>query len=188
LIAQLPAGKPKGGDMLRGELVDVRLFRENDLDELVRLWQDVHARGDYYPLGLTSGAVRRREFFETGYWQDGLGRMAIVDKEGRLQGQLLSFRPSTYLSAIELAYIILNPESRGKGYMTEAVRLLTAYLFDLHNVNRIQLTVMEGNEGSRRVAQKCGFKSEGVLRQAFFQKGRFVDIELFSLLRDEQRS
>jgi RimJ/RimL family protein N-acetyltransferase len=172
--------------MLRGKLVDVRLFRENDLDDLARLWQDVRARGDYYPLGLTSEVVRRREYFETGYWQDGLGRMAIVDKDGHLQGQLLCFKPSSYLSAIELAYIILNPDSRGKGYMTEAVRLLTDYLFELHNVNRIQLTVMAGNEGSRRVAEKCGFKSEGVLRQAFFQKGRFVDIELFSLVRDEQ--
>jgi ribosomal-protein-alanine N-acetyltransferase len=173
--------------MLHGELIDVRLFRESDLDELVMLWQDVRARGGYYPLGLTSEVVRRREYSETGYWEDGLGRMAIVDKEDRLVGQLLCFKPSTYMSAIEVAYIILRPKSRGRGYMSEAVRLFTDYLFDLHNVNRLQLTVMEGNEASRRVAEKCGFKSEGVLRQAYFQKGHFVDLELFSLLRDDRR-
>jgi RimJ/RimL family protein N-acetyltransferase len=172
--------------MLRGELVDVRLFRESDLDELVKLWQDVRARGDYFPLGLASEVARRREYFETGYWEEGLGRMAIVDKENRLLGQLLCFKPSTYMSAIEVAYIILRPESRGKGCMSEAVRLFTDYLFDLHNVSRLQLTVMEGNEASRRVAEKCGFKSEGVLRQAYFQKGEFIDIEMFSLLRNKK--
>ena len=172
--------------MLRGELVDLRLFRESDLDEFVALWQDVSARGPYYPLGLTPGVVRRREFLESGYWQNNMGRMAIVDKEDVLQGQILAFKPSTYLDMLEIAYIIWRPENRGKGYMPEAVRLFTDYLFNLHKINRIQLAVMAGNKASSRVAGKCGFKSEGVLRQALFQKGQFIDVELFSLLRDER--
>jgi RimJ/RimL family protein N-acetyltransferase len=172
--------------MLRGELVDLRLIHESDLDEFVTLWQDVEARGAYYPLGLTPGVVRRRDFLETGYWQNNMGRMVIVDKAGVLQGQVLCFKPSTYLDTLEIAYIIWRPESRGKGYMPEAVRLFTNYLFDLHKIQRIQLAVMAGNEASRRVAEKCGFKSEGVLRQALFQKGQFIDVELFSLLRDER--
>jgi ribosomal-protein-alanine N-acetyltransferase len=90
------------------------------------------------------------------------------------------------MSMLEIAYIIWRPESRGKGYMAEAVRLFIDYLFDLHNIQRIQLTLMPANQASRRVAEKCGFKSEGILRQSFFQKGRFVDLELFSLLRDER--
>lgn len=174
--------------MLKGNLVDVRLFRESDLNELTLLWQDVRARGPYYPLGISSYVSRRREFLETGYWQDGLGRMAIVDKEDVLQGQLLCFRPSSYMDALEIAYIILRPQSRGKGYMSEALRLFTDYLFDIHNTKRIQLTVIPGNESSRRVAEKCGFKREGVLRQALFQEGRLTDLEMYSLLRDERPS
>ena len=172
--------------MLRGERVNLRLVRETDLDEFVELWHDVRARGPYYPLGLTPAVARRREFLETGYWQDNMGRMVIEDKEGILQGQILCFRPAAYLDALELAYIILRPESRGKGFMSEAVRLFSDYLFDLHKVNRIQLTAVVGNTGSKQVAEKCGFKSEGILRQAVFQMGQNVDIEMFSLLRDER--
>lgn len=172
--------------MLRGERVNLRLVRETDLDEFIELWHDVRARGPYYPLGLTPAVVRRSEFLETGYWQDNMGRMVIEDKEGVLLGQILCFKPAGYMNALELAYIILRPEGRGKGYMTEAVRLFTNYLFDLHNINRIQLTVAVGNTGSKRVAEKCDFKSEGILRQAMFQMGRNVDIEMFSLLRDER--
>ena len=136
--------------------------------------------------GVVMDGLRRSEFLETGYWQDDIGRMVIEDKEGVLLGQILCFKPAGYMNALELAYIILRPEGRGKGYMTEAVRLFTNYLFDLHNINRIQLTVAVGNTGSKRVAEKCGFKSEGILRQAMFQMGRNVDIEMFSLLRDER--
>jgi hypothetical protein len=75
--------------MLHGKLIDLRLFREGDLDEFSRLWQDINARGPFYPQGLTPAVIRRQEFQETGYWQDNLGRMAVVDKEGVLQGQVL---------------------------------------------------------------------------------------------------
>ena len=36
-----------------------------------------------------------------------------------------------------------------------------------------------------RVAQKCGFTAEGLLRQSFFINGRFQDVGIFSLLRPE---
>lgn len=172
--------------MLRGETVNVRLVREADLDELIELWENVRARGGFYPLGLTPGVVKRREFQETGYWQDNMGRMVIEDKEGVLQGQILCFKPAVYMDALELAYIVLRPESRRKGYMTEAVCLFTEYLFDLHKINRIQLTAVVGNIGSKRVAEKCGFQSEGILRGAIYQMGRSQDVEMFSLLRDER--
>lgn len=171
--------------MLRGDLINVRLIREADLDELFDLWQDVRARGAYYPQGLQSDAAQRREFEETGFWKDNMGRMVIEDKAGVLQGQIYCFKP-TYFDALELAYIVLRPQSRGRGYMTEAVQLLSDYLFDTHKINRLQLTVAAGNIGSVRVAEKCGFTSEGVLRGAVFLKGRSMDMEMFSLLRDER--
>lgn len=172
--------------MLRGEVVNVRLVEESDLAVLIDLWQEVRARGPYYPLGMASGVSQRREFQETGLWQDGLGKMVIEDKDGVVQGQILCFKPAMYLDALELAYIVLRPESRGKGYMTEAVKLFCDYLFDIHKINRIQLTAMIGNTGSKRVAEKCGFQSEGILRGAIYQKGKSQDIEMFSLLRDER--
>lgn len=172
--------------MLRGERVNLRLVREQDLDELFDLWQDVRARGPYYPLGMRSFVAQRAEFQETGFWRDDMGSMIVEDKENVIQGQVSCFKPAVYFRALELAYIILRPQSRGQGYMTEAVRLFVNYLFDIHRINRIQLTTIVGNQGSRRVAEKCGFYSEGILRQAVFQKGRFVDIEMFALLRDER--
>ena len=163
-----------------------RVFLTYICMDFIELCHEVRARGPYYPLLLTPGVAWRREFHETGFWHDNMGRMAIEDKEGILQGQISCFKPSPYMDALEIGYIILRPESRGKGYMSETIRLFTSYLFDLHKINRIQLTVMVGNEGSRHVAMKCGFKSEGILSQAMYREGRFIGIEMFSLLRDER--
>jgi RimJ/RimL family protein N-acetyltransferase len=69
--------------------------------------------------------------------------------------------------------------------MTEALSLFVHYLFEAKKVNRLQLTVVVGNEASKRVAEKCGFRSEGILRQTMFHRGKYVDLEMFALLREE---
>jgi len=63
--------------------------------------------------------------------------------------------------------------------------LLTKYLFSAKKINRLQLTVIVGNTASKRVAEKCGFKLEGVMRGAIFHHGENKDLEMYSLLRDE---
>ncbi len=52
-------------------------------------------------------------------------------------------------------------------------------------MRRLQLTVVVGNPASKRVAEKCGFTSEGIARKAVFLGGAHRDLEWFSLLREE---
>jgi len=65
------------------------------------------------------------------------------------------------------------------------VSLLTRYLFAGKRVDRIQLIIHPDNAASKRVATKCGFTFEGVLRRAWFHAGDFQDVEVWSLLRGE---
>jgi [ribosomal protein S5]-alanine N-acetyltransferase len=58
-------------------------------------------------------------------------------------------------------------------------------LFDTRKIRRLQLTVVVGNLASKRVAEKCGFTREGIARKAVFLRGQNVDLEWFSLLREE---
>ena len=52
----------------------------------------------------------------------------------------------------------------GRGYIGEAVRALTAYAFDHLAAARVELITDEDNAASRRVAERCGFVLEGILR------------------------
>jgi RimJ/RimL family protein N-acetyltransferase len=85
----------------------------------------------------------------------------------------------------ELQIRLGEVETRNKGYGTEAIRLLLKFgLRDL-NLHRIYLHVFATNMPAIRVYEKSGFVREGLLRQAVYLNGRYEDIVLMSILRDE---
>lgn len=72
-----------------------------------------------------------------------------------------------------------------QGYGTEAVRLLIKHGFNTLNLNRIFLRVFEDNPRAIRAYEKAGFVHEGRERQAEFRDGRYIDVLLMSILKDE---
>lgn len=81
----------------------------------------------------------------------------------------------------------LAREARGKGIMTRAVRLLSRWVFENLPIERIQITVQPENRASRAVAERAGYKLEGILRSYIEIKGRRRDAAMYSLLRGELR-
>ena len=73
----------------------------------------------------------------------------------------------------------------GRGYGTEAVRLATRYAFERVGLHKLEATVFVGNDASRRIFEKNGFRLEGTIRRAARKRGRFVDEWLFGMLREE---
>ena len=84
----------------------------------------------------------------------------------------------------ELGYT-LAPVFQGRGYGTEAVGALLAYVRSLSHVVRICAEVAHGNVASERVLEKLGFIFEGTLVGAAQKRGRTVDVSLFRLLAQE---
>jgi RimJ/RimL family protein N-acetyltransferase len=58
-------------------------------------------------------------------------------------------------------------------------------LFTIKKINRLELKIMPANTPSKRVAEKCGYKFEGVARGAMFHRGIYQDLEVYSILRQE---
>ncbi len=171
--------------MLVGKKVVLRTLREADLDRLYDLAADVREMGDYWPLGLPSEMQWKERFSETGWWEEDHGTLLITDHEDSILGHIAFFKPVIYANTYELGYRIYRSENWGKGYMSEAVSLITAFLFETRPVDRIQATTITGGKGSESVLKKCGFQFEGVMRKAIFHQGRNQDIHLFSLLRED---
>ena len=171
--------------MLEGPNVILRLFAEEDLGEFFALDADVLARGEHYPISVRPQPVSRKQFQETGWWEGDLGRMLITTRDGRMVGTIFFFKGMPYRAGYEIGYYLFRPEDHGKGYMSEALRIFAAYFFELKPAPRLELGISVGNAGSRRVAERCGFTLEGVMRRQFFCRGRFHDVEVWSLLREE---
>lgn len=71
--------------------------------------------------------------------------------------------------------------------MTEAVKILEKEFFEKHNFNRIQIKCDTNNFGSAKVALKCGYLLEGVIREDAYvnEIEGFRSTNLFSKLKSE---
>ncbi|QBD76715.1 N-acetyltransferase [Ktedonosporobacter rubrisoli] len=82
-------------------------------------------------------------------------------------------------------YVKIDPSRQGKGYGTEATKLLLRYGFLELNLNRIQTQDMEENIAGWRADEKAGFKYEATLRQMIMRFGKYHDVRVYSILRAE---
>lgn len=174
--------------MIRGDLIDLRLIRERDLDTLYERFSDLETRGDYFPLGLMSEQRLHARFSENGFWGEDEGMLLMVTRGEEIVGEIEFFPITSYLQGYELSYQVFGPEHSGRGYTTDAVNALVDHLFGRKRVNRIQLNIHPENSASRRVAEKCGFSFESSMRECWFHRGRYHDLEIWSLVRGEWES
>ena len=81
--------------------------------------------------------------------------------------------------------IRLDPAQQGKGYATEAIKLILDYGFNTLNLNKITSDSFADNEAIVKLTLKMGFKQEGLLIGHYFHKGKFRDAIQFGLLRKD---
>jgi len=77
------------------------------------------------------------------------------------------------------------PSERGRGYGTDAQRLLAAYLFETTDAQRVEAGTDVGNVAEQRALEKAGFVREGVLRSAQFRDGTYHDMAIYSRVRTD---
>jgi RimJ/RimL family protein N-acetyltransferase len=78
--------------------------------------------------------------------------------------------------------------ARGRGVCTRALRLLSRWALEELGLQRLDLITDPDNVASQRVAEKVGFRREGILRAHLrHPDGRIRDSVLFSLLPGELR-
>lgn len=72
-----------------------------------------------------------------------------------------------------------------QGLMTEALHEVIRFGFTGMNLNRIEAQHETDNPASGAVMRKCGMQKEGTLRQRLLNKGKFVDVDLYAILRSD---
>jgi RimJ/RimL family protein N-acetyltransferase len=80
-----------------------------------------------------------------------------------------------------------GPYAFGRGYGTEATRLVLGFAFDTVGLHRVGLEVFDFNTRAQRVYEKCGFVREGVLRDALLWHGTRHDTVVMSILSTDCR-
>lgn len=109
----------------------------------------------------------------------------IVHKdEGRVVGTVGLANYAAQHSRAEMGFAI-GQRYWGKGYTPEAVRVVLSFAFGAMELNRVEAYCKVENVASARVLEKTGFLFEGTLRQREFIKGRYEDLKLYAMVRED---
>jgi RimJ/RimL family protein N-acetyltransferase len=80
---------------------------------------------------------------------------------------------------------MIGPRGRDRGLGTEATRMFIGYGFEQLGLHRISLDVINLNPRARRVYDKVGFFTEGVLREEHRWGDKWIDVTIMSVLAQE---
>jgi RimJ/RimL family protein N-acetyltransferase len=117
-------------------------------------------------------------------WPQGLCSFAItLPPADKCVGQIGVYLEERYRRAETFYW--LDRRVRGQGIATEALDTVTRWAFVEHDVMRAHLITYLDNPASQRVAERCGYQREGVLRAWGPVKGKQPDVVMWSRLASD---
>jgi diamine N-acetyltransferase len=176
---------------LFGERVRLRAAEKDDMTDFLRWVNDADVTENLF---LVSPMSR----FEEENWYDAM--MKRPESEHVLVIEIRDESPNQEYRSIgtcqfhnldwrnrsaEIGIMIGEKAFWDQGYGTETMRLLLRHGFDTLNLHRIWLQVYAKNKRGIRAYEKAGFMLEGKYRQAHYQQGKYHDVHLMSVLKEE---
>ena len=169
--------------MLEGKLVNLRVAEKGDIDFQVEFNNDIDSWGEYDSAQQMSKSEMIKLFDNLLAAPIDFRVFIIQKKDGTKIGDI-HYRFVHPCRWMEIVYALI-PSERGKGYGTEAIQLVVDYLFLSKDLVRIQAITDVRNKTSQRVLEKAGFQREGTIRRCVFDRGKWRDWYLYSILREE---
>lgn len=163
-------------------------MEKDDLPLFVRWFNDPDVRRNlkiFQPLSFGQEELWYADVLAKPVEEQPLCIEIMQDGEWVLIGNLGFMAVNSHDRSAELGIAIGEKNFWGKGFGTEALLLLVQHGFDNLNLNRIYLHVYETNPRAISSYEKVGFSIEGHLRQARYLDGRYIDVLLMSILKDE---
>ena len=109
----------------------------------------------------------------------------IEEKEtGRVVGTIGYMWYQRDNNACEVGYSLAR-RRWNRGYMTEALAEVLRFSFEELGVHRVEAQHEVENAASGAVMRKCGMRKEGTLRGRLYNKGRYIDVDLYAMLRED---
>jgi ribosomal-protein-serine acetyltransferase len=172
------------------EGVLMRPITESDAKELYELVDRNRSHlADWMPWAAAQTLDGTAEFIRTAINQerDGDGLQVAVIVDGTIAG-VLGHEIDRANRATRIGYWLAE-DQQGRGLMTAAVNRLVKHAFDQMRLNRVEIEVATNNLRSRALAERLGFREEGVLREAQrFAEGDYRDLVVYSMLASEREA
>lgn len=170
--------------LIRGKRIQLRTTVKSDMDFKVKWYSEPEVNKTLilpYKLELQ----RTYEWFERAQKDESREDWMIEALEGNPIG-VIGIKEINRNNKSGLLYIVIGEkEYWGKGLGFEAELLAIHYGFKELNLHKIRGASLETNVASLAVIKKVGFHQDGTLRDEYLKDGKYYDVHIFSILRDE---
>jgi RimJ/RimL family protein N-acetyltransferase len=174
--------------MLSDGTIRLEPLAAQHLEGLAALGRDVDVqRFTYVPSPWVDGFERTwLDRYEQGHEDGTRAGFAIVDEaDGTFLGLAALVQVDREGRQAEAGYIVA-PQARGRGLAGHALGLLTEWALGELELERVELRITTNNVASMRVAERCGFVREGVLRSVHLKQGLRSDVAVYSRLESDR--
>jgi [ribosomal protein S5]-alanine N-acetyltransferase len=169
--------KDKAIAFITGKNIYLREVRLTDVNEAYYRWMNdcevtQYLESRFYPNSFDS---LKRYVEDKLNDRDNVFLAIILKKSNRHIGNI-KLGPINWIHRYaDVALMIGEKDCRGKGYGTEAIRLITAYAFDKLDLHKLTAGCYEANKGSAESFQKAGFAIEGICKSQYYCIDKYVD-------------
>lgn len=175
--------------LFKGQLVNLRAFTDEDIKPSVEFMNDMEVvlnLDDDAPM--PQSYETQKEWFEEArkdkkHYKDFF--WAIETKEGKFIGGCGVNHMDGKNRVAQVGIFIGDRDCLGKGYGTDAMKVLLEFLFEEYNVNKVKLMVFDFNKRAIKSYEKCGFKTEAMLRESVFRFGKYNDMRSMAILKED---
>jgi [ribosomal protein S5]-alanine N-acetyltransferase len=163
---------------LTGENIYLRILNENDIEGNYAKWlndPDITTYNSHGRFPMTKENLL--SFVKDSLKSNSTLVLAVVFKQTEEHIGNISLQNINWIDRnAEIAFVLGEKKYWGKNLMYEAGKMLIDHGFKMLNLHRIHCGTSSDNIGMQRLADKLGFKIEGVRKDAIFKSGRYIDI------------
>lgn len=113
---------------------------------------------------------------------------AIKTKDGDYVGNIELRNIEMRAGHSEIGLFLGDPANRGKGYGSQAIRVLSRFAFQEMRLHRLYAKILEANRPAQNAFARCGYKLEGTEREAHFGQGRYHNVLIYGMLSGELKN
>lgn len=167
-----------------GEKVALAVLTPDDADACFAWYCDPAVRRFLSSQHIPNSAERSRRFIEEMNLSGSDALFGIVVRKTREYIGNIALHGIDLVNRNAFLGIAIGSDGRrGKGYGTEANRLLLEYAFGTLGLNTVYLNVYADNARAIASYEKIGFERRGAIPECFFRDGSFVDCVVMSVLK-----
>ncbi|MBB2909263.1 RimJ/RimL family protein N-acetyltransferase [Streptosporangium becharense] len=167
---------------LFGKLVTLRPVGLEYVDGLWELANDPETVRLTGSQGVPDYEATRKWYASRGEHDDRLDLAICSAEDDGYVGEIVLNQLDPVNLSCNLRIALLGPRVYGKGYGSEAIRLVLDHAFGTTPLHRVSLDVYSFNERAAHVYQKIGFVREGVCRDTLLLDGEWHDSIIMSIL------